>query len=168
MLTVDHYAKIRQARRDGLTIRQIAEQLGHSTKTIIKALAEPEPRPYAPTQSRPAPVFGPFRQVVDGILAADATAPRKQRHFIRVLQLLAHHPLPRVEQAILACRGPAVPDADAITAQAERLARGDGGKRDMPLSLTDGELSPGAARLVAVCVPAPDLAQFNRLLSLNP
>jgi transposase len=80
MLTVDHYAKIRQARRDGLTIREIADQLGHSTKTVIKALAEPEPRPYAPGQPRPAPVFGPFRQVVDAILAADATAPKKQRH----------------------------------------------------------------------------------------
>jgi transposase len=80
MLTVDHYAKIRQARRDGLTIREIADQLGHSTKTVIKALAEPEPRPYAPTQPRPAPVFGPFRPVVDAILAGDETAPRKQRH----------------------------------------------------------------------------------------
>jgi IS30 family transposase len=36
MLTVDPYAKIRQARRDGLTIREIAEQLGHSTKTVIR------------------------------------------------------------------------------------------------------------------------------------
>ena len=80
MLTVDHYAKIRQARRDGLTIREIAERLGHSTKTVVKALAEPEPRPYASSQPRPAPVFGPFRQVVDAILAGDETAPKKQRH----------------------------------------------------------------------------------------
>ena len=43
MLTVDHYARIRQLRRDGLTIRQIAEQLNHSPKTILKALAHPEP-----------------------------------------------------------------------------------------------------------------------------
>src|SRR5262245_22562122 len=80
MLTVDHYAKIRQARRDGLTIREIGEQLGLSTTTVLKALAQPEPRPCAPSQPRPAPVFGPFRQVVDAILASDATAPRKQRH----------------------------------------------------------------------------------------
>ena len=45
MLTVDHYARIRQLRRDGLTIRQIAEQLGHSPKTILKALEHPEPPP---------------------------------------------------------------------------------------------------------------------------
>jgi IS30 family transposase len=43
MLTVGHFAQIRQARRDGLTIRQIAQQFGHSTQTIYKALAEPQP-----------------------------------------------------------------------------------------------------------------------------
>ncbi len=80
MLTVDHFAQIRQARRDGLTIRQIADQLGHSSKTVLKALASPEPQPYTLAQPRPAPVFGPFHAVVDAILAADADAPRKQRH----------------------------------------------------------------------------------------
>ena len=80
MLTVNHFAQIRQARRDGLTIRQIAEQLGHSTKTVLKALAQPEPQPYTLTRPRPAPIFGPFRQTVDAILDADAGAPRKQRH----------------------------------------------------------------------------------------
>jgi transposase len=80
MLTVDHFAQIRQARRDGLTIRQIADQLGHSTKTVHKALRESEPKPYALAQPRPAPVFGPFRPVVDAMLTTDETAPRKQRH----------------------------------------------------------------------------------------
>jgi transposase len=80
MLTVDHFARIRQARRDGLTIRQIADQFGHSPKTILKALQEAEPRAYRLEQPRPAPVFGPFREVVDAILQADETAPRKQRH----------------------------------------------------------------------------------------
>jgi transposase len=80
MLTVDHFAQIREARRDGLTIRQIAQQFGHSTKTIYKALAEPQPQLYTLAQPRPAPVFGPFQQVVDAILDADADAPRKQRH----------------------------------------------------------------------------------------
>lgn len=80
MLTVDHYARIRQLRRDGLTIRQIADQLHHSPKTIFKALANPEPVSSSPLAPRPAPVFGPFRSFVDEILAADETAPRKQRH----------------------------------------------------------------------------------------
>jgi transposase len=80
MLTVDQYARIRQLRRDGLTIRQIADQLNHSPKTILKALTHPEPAPAAPGAPRSAPVFGPFRAVVDALLAEDETAPRKQRH----------------------------------------------------------------------------------------
>jgi transposase len=80
VLTVDHFAQIRQARRDGLTIRQIAAQLGHSAKTVLKALAEPEPQPYALSQPRPAPVFGPFHAAVDAILDADEQAAPKQRH----------------------------------------------------------------------------------------
>ena len=43
MLTVNHYATIRQLHRDGWTIRQIAEHLHHSPKTILKALRHPEP-----------------------------------------------------------------------------------------------------------------------------
>ena len=40
----------------------------------------PEPAPDPREQPRAAPVFGPFRAGVDAILAADATAPRTQRH----------------------------------------------------------------------------------------
>lgn len=82
MLTVDHFARIRQARRDGLTIRQIAEQFGHSSKTILKALEESEPTPYRLEQARAAPVFGAFREIVDAMVAADEHAPRKQRHTV--------------------------------------------------------------------------------------
>jgi transposase len=80
MLTVNHYAQIRQARRDGLTIRAIADQFGHSTKTVVKALAQPEPPPFTRREPRAAPVFGTFQSVVDAIVASDATAPPKQRH----------------------------------------------------------------------------------------
>jgi hypothetical protein len=83
MLTVDQYARIRQLRRDGLTIRQIADQLHHSPMTILKALENPEPGSTRPRAARPTPVFGPFRAFVDEILAADESAPRKQRHTAR-------------------------------------------------------------------------------------
>lgn len=78
MLTVNQYAHIRQLRREGRTIREIADELNHSSKTILKALANPEP--VANAASRAAPVFGPFRGIVEDILTADASAPRKQRH----------------------------------------------------------------------------------------
>jgi hypothetical protein len=80
MLTVDHYAHIRQPRRDGLTIRQIADQLHHSPKSILKALTHPEPAAAVSSGPRAVPVFGPFRHLVDAILGADEAAPRKQRH----------------------------------------------------------------------------------------
>jgi len=80
MRTVDDFAAIRRAHRDGLSIRQIARQLGVGRDTVRKALQHPEPKPYTLAQPRPAPVFGPFRDVVDAILAADEAAPPKQRH----------------------------------------------------------------------------------------
>jgi transposase len=80
MRTVDDYAAIRQAHRDGLSIRQIAKQLGVGRDTVRKALNHPQPKPYTTSQPRPAPTFGPFRKLVDEILAEDENAPRKQRH----------------------------------------------------------------------------------------
>lgn len=93
MLTVDHYARIRQLRRDGLTIRQIAEQLGHSFKTILKALEHPEPPPRRRAAPPVLPVFGPIQKVVDEILVADQTAPPKQRHTAMQIyrRLVAEH-----------------------------------------------------------------------------
>lgn len=92
MLTVDQYARIRQLRRDGLTIRQIAQQLGHSSKTVLKALEHPEPLPRRPVPAV-MPVFGPVQKIVDEILTADATAPRKQRHTAAQIyrRLVAEH-----------------------------------------------------------------------------
>jgi len=80
MRTVDDFARIRQLHRDGLSARQIAKQVGVGRDTVRTALQHPEPKPYTLAQPRVAPVFGPFRPLVDAILAADATAPRKQRH----------------------------------------------------------------------------------------
>ena len=51
--------------------REIARQLGVGRDTVRKALNHPEPPPYTQAQPRPAPAFGPFREVVDAILAAD-------------------------------------------------------------------------------------------------
>src|SRR5271169_2112716 len=80
MRTVDDFARIRQAHRDGLSARQIAKQFGVGRDTVRKALKHAEPPPYTVAQPRPAPVFGPFREAVDAILAEDESAPRKQRH----------------------------------------------------------------------------------------
>jgi len=80
MLTVDKFAQIREARSNGLSIRKIAQQFGHSTKTVLKVIGQAEPKPYTLNKPRLAPIFGAFRQFVDDILEQDRTAPPKQRH----------------------------------------------------------------------------------------
>jgi hypothetical protein len=95
------------------------------------------------------PTFAELRRDLEGRLGPRVGG----RHYIRVLQLLAGHPLARVEQAILLCRGRGEAEVQAILAQAEALAA-----RGAPPALS----APGAP---VVAVPPPDLAQFNRLLS---
>lgn len=80
MLTVDDFARIRCAARDGMSIREMARRFGHSRKSVRKALANPEPKLYTLTQPREAPVLGHYFGVIDQILADDQQAPRKQRH----------------------------------------------------------------------------------------
>jgi transposase len=80
MLTVDDYAKIRLAHRDGMSIREIASTFHHSRRKVREILAQPQPTPYTRTKPVPAPVLGSFHQIIDGILAADEDAPPKQRH----------------------------------------------------------------------------------------
>lgn len=93
MLTVDDYTQVREARRDGASIRELATRFRHSPRTILKVLANSEPKPYTLKKPRPAPVFDAVRPIVDGILAADQTAPPKQRHTATQIfrRLVAEH-----------------------------------------------------------------------------
>jgi transposase len=79
VLTVDDYGAIRRARRDGMSIRQISREFGHTRKTVRHVLDHAEPQP-TPTRDRKAPVLGPVEPVIDRILADDEDAPPKQRH----------------------------------------------------------------------------------------
>ncbi len=80
------------------------------------------------------------------------------RHYIRVLQLLAEHPLARVEQAMAACRSDGVVTAEQIAGRCEQLATlaaGDhASNQDAP-----------TRSIPAVQVPLPDLRRFDSLLS---
>jgi transposase len=80
VLTVDDYGAIRRARRDGMSIRRIARQFGHSRSSVRNALKQAEPDPGPWTRHRAHPVLGPFHAVIDRILADDEEAPPKQRH----------------------------------------------------------------------------------------
>jgi len=80
MLTVEDYGRIRRLHGDGVSIRAVARTLHHSRRKVREAMADPEPRRYTRTKDPPAPVLGPFKAVIDALLAADEQAPRKQRH----------------------------------------------------------------------------------------
>jgi len=80
MLTVEEYGRIRIAHRDGMSLRQIARRYGHSRRKIRQVLQESEPRPYTLQQDRLAPRLGPYKALIDQVLAEDEQAPRKQRH----------------------------------------------------------------------------------------
>jgi transposase len=73
-----------QIRRDrdleGLSIRALAERHAVHRRTVRQALGSPIPPARKPPLSRPAPVMGPYRALVDSWLEEDRTAPRKQRH----------------------------------------------------------------------------------------
>ena len=60
MLTVDDYGAIRRARRDGMSIRQISREFGHTRKTVRHVLNHAEP-PAPTTRDRKAPLLGPGR-----------------------------------------------------------------------------------------------------------
>jgi hypothetical protein len=76
------------------------------------------------------------------------------RQYLRVLQLLAEHPLARVQQAVEACTSPEQVQAERIAATVQRLAARDTGT---PASL--------ASATPEVQVPRPDLGQFDQLLT---
>jgi len=80
MLTVDKYAKIRLAHRDGMSIREIARAFHHSRRKVREILQQSQPVPYTRNKPPPAPVLGSFHAAIDAILAADEDAPPKQRH----------------------------------------------------------------------------------------
>ncbi|MCH8150579.1 MAG: IS21 family transposase, partial [Planctomycetes bacterium] len=97
-----------------------------------------------------------FRQLREHFEARHGRLPGA-RHYIRVLQLLAVHPLERIKRSIGACYRDGVVTAERITQRAEHLASLDATRPQEP--------SPSLRSLPAVNVPRPDLSHFDSLLS---
>jgi transposase len=72
----------RDARREGLSIRGLADRHGVHRRTVRQALASAVPPPRK-TPVRAAPKLDPAKPLIDGMLYADLDAPRKQRHTAR-------------------------------------------------------------------------------------
>jgi transposase len=81
MLTVNHYARIRGAYRDGMSICEIARRFHHSRRKVRAVLkGDGEPAPYPERKGQHYRKLGKFLGFVDEILSTDDQAPRKQRH----------------------------------------------------------------------------------------
>lgn len=87
---VDVFEAIRRDhRRDGLSIRALADKHGVHRRTVRQALDSAVPPPRK-TPTRGAPKLDPAKALIDAMLIEDLSAPRKQRHTARrVLARLA-------------------------------------------------------------------------------
>jgi transposase len=93
--------------------------------------------------------FTQLRQALEARHGATAGA----RHYVRVLQLLAEHPLERVQEAVAGCLHRDELHAERIHARLRQLA-----------SPSDNPLSP-VTPLCQYQVPRPDLGRFDQLLT---
>ncbi len=81
MLTVADREEIRRAFFvEHKSRRRIARELGHSRRTINKALAAAESEPYSLKVPRAAPALREHKARIDALLAESASWPRKQRY----------------------------------------------------------------------------------------
>jgi DNA replication protein DnaC/transposase len=81
MYTVELYARVRRAVLvEGKSRRTVAREFGLARKTVGKMLAYSLPPGYRRQQPVRRPKLGPWQGVIDAILEADKSAPRKQRH----------------------------------------------------------------------------------------
>jgi transposase len=72
----------RDARREELSIRALAERHGVHRRTVRAALASATPAPRKPRVAQ-APKLAPVKSFIDAMLVADLDAPRKQKHTAR-------------------------------------------------------------------------------------
>lgn len=84
MLTVNHFEIIRRkVLLDGLSQRDVARELGHSRKTVAKAMEHAVPPGYRMGKARACPLMDRFRPLIEQWMESDKTAPPKQRHSAR-------------------------------------------------------------------------------------
>lgn len=81
MLQVVDYEQIRRAYYlEHKSMRQIAREMGHSRKSIKKAIEHAEPPGYRLQEPRQAPILGAYKAQIDELLQQNKQLPPKQRY----------------------------------------------------------------------------------------
>lgn len=79
MLTVETVLKVRLAKRDGLSVHQIAKKYHLSRNTVRKYLRGEEVEPRYRRQQQVKPKLGPFVAALEQLLAEDQQRPGRER-----------------------------------------------------------------------------------------
>jgi len=90
MLVVETISKIRCAHRvHGKSIKAICRELGVSRKVVRKVLRSEATEFHYEREAQPLPRIGPWRRELDGLLAANAARPGRERlTLIRIFEEL--------------------------------------------------------------------------------
>jgi transposase len=90
MLVVETISKIRRAHRvHGKSIKAICRELGVSRKVVRKVLRSEVTEFHYEREAQPLPRIGPWRRELDGLLAANAARPGRERlTLIRIFEEL--------------------------------------------------------------------------------
>ena len=78
-MVLQHELIRRKVLVDVLSQREVAQDLGHSRKTVQKAVAYLEPPGYRRQVARKRPLLEPVASIIESWLEADRPRPRKQR-----------------------------------------------------------------------------------------
>jgi transposase len=90
---VELYRKVRLARSEVMSQRELARHFNISRDSVRKMLAFSSPPGYRRTKAIRRPKLDGFTEIIDGWLEGDKTAPRKQRHTAKQIheRLKAEH-----------------------------------------------------------------------------
>jgi len=152
----------------GVVVASHARSYGHDEQVLdpLHYLAALDRRPAALDH---APVLRewklpePFARLRQGLERAHGQSAGA-RQYVRVLQLLAEHPLPAVQEAVEAALQKGEIHHERIAARVVARVACGGGTAGQTQSMTSGCQSGAAADLGQYQVPRPDLSRFDQLL----